>query len=98
MAAAAGTEARVSGWRDWHWLYRGHGVVCESVAVVWANSKSDPFRPNVILLGIDSLRLEELARFGGTKGNTSHIDSFLRDADIFPDASTPWREPTVPGS
>ena len=52
-------------------------------------AKSDPSRPNVILLGIDSLRLEELARFGGTKGNTSHIDSFLRDADIFPDASTP---------
>ena len=50
---------------------------------------SDPARPNVILLGIDSLRLEELARFGGTRGNTSHIDSFLQDADIVKDTSTP---------
>ena len=67
-------------------------------ALAWAASpsqwfgqarKTDPSRPNVILLGIDSLRLEELARFGGTRGNTSHIDSFLRDADIFPDATTP---------
>lgn len=53
------------------------------------SSISDTDRPNVILLGIDSLRLEELERFGGTRGNTTHIDSFLRDADIFKDASTP---------
>jgi hypothetical protein len=49
----------------------------------------DPARPNVILLGVDSLRLDELARFGSTRGNTPHIDSFLRDADIVKDASTP---------
>jgi len=53
------------------------------------SSISDTDRPNVILLGVDSLRLEELKRFGGTRGNTAHIDSFLRDADIFKDASTP---------
>lgn len=57
----------------------------------WLGGKrvADPARPNIILLGLDSLRLEELARFGGQRGNTSHIDSFLRDADIFKDASTP---------
>jgi hypothetical protein len=54
-----------------------------------AKQASDPSRPNVIFIGVDSLRLEELARFGGTRGNTSHIDSFLRDADIVKDASTP---------
>jgi hypothetical protein len=68
------------------------------VATVWLTSpwqvlnrstNPDPARPNVILLGIDSLRLDELGRFGGTHGNTSHIDSFLKDADIFKDASTP---------
>lgn len=53
------------------------------------STNADPVRPNVILLGIDSLRLDELGRFGGTHGNTSHIDSFLKDADIFKDASTP---------
>lgn len=54
-----------------------------------ASPPSAQSRPHVILLGIDSLRLEELARFGGTHGNTSHIDSFLQEADIFEDASTP---------
>ena len=50
---------------------------------------SDPARPHVILLGIDSLRLEELKRYGGAQGNTSHIDSFLAEADIVRDVSTP---------
>ena len=45
--------------------------------------------PHVILLGIDSLRLGELSRFGGTQGNTAHIDQFLEDADIVKDTSTP---------
>lgn len=45
--------------------------------------------PHVILLGIDSLRLGELSRFGGTNGNTSHIDRFLEDADLVKDTSTP---------
>jgi len=45
-------------------------------------------RPNVILLGIDSLRLAELRRFGGT-GTTPHLDEFLARADIVPDTTTP---------
>ena len=45
--------------------------------------------PHVILLGIDSLRLGELSRFGGKDRNTSHIDRFLEDADIVKDTSTP---------
>lgn len=46
-------------------------------------------QPNVILLGIDSLRLEELKRFGGKAGHLSHVDEFLEDADLVRDASTP---------
>lgn len=46
-------------------------------------------QPNVIFLGIDSLRLDELSRFGGQLGNTPHIDRFLADADVARDASTP---------
>ncbi len=45
-------------------------------------------RPNVILLGIDSLRLAELRRFGG-QGTTPHLDDFLARADIVPDTTTP---------
>jgi arylsulfatase A-like enzyme len=52
-----------------------------------AGGKSD--RPHVILLGIDSLRLEELSRYGGKAGNTSHIDQFIADADLVKDTSTP---------
>jgi hypothetical protein len=54
-----------------------------------ANADSASRRPNVILLGIDSLRLEQLQRFGGTAGNTSHIDRFIEQADIVKDTSTP---------
>jgi len=67
-------------------------------------------RPNIILLGIDSLRLEQLQRFGGT-GITPNLDHFLATADLFPDATTPaartfssWvailsgRPPTVTGA
>jgi hypothetical protein len=66
-------------------------------------------RPHVILLGIDSLRLEELERFGG-QGLTPNLDQFLRDADLVRDTTTPaartfssWtailtgRSPTVTG-
>ena len=45
-------------------------------------------RPNVILLGIDSLRLAELRRFGGT-GMTPNLDAFLAQADIVTDTTTP---------
>jgi hypothetical protein len=45
-------------------------------------------RPHVIILGIDSLRLEQLRRFGGT-GVTPNLDRFLANADLFPDTTTP---------
>ena len=67
-------------------------------------------RPNIIILGIDSLRLEQLRRFGGT-GVTPNLDSFLAKADLFSDTTTPaartfssWiailtgRAPTVTGA
>ena len=67
-------------------------------------------RPHVIILGIDSLRLEQLRRFGGT-GVTPNLDRFLAKADLFSDTTTPaartfssWiailtgRAPTVTGA
>jgi len=67
-------------------------------------------RPNIIILGIDSLRLEQLRRFGGT-GVTPNLDRFLAKADLFSDTTTPaartfssWiailtgRAPTVTGA
>ena len=67
-------------------------------------------RPHVIVIGIDSLRLEQLHRFGGT-GVTPNLDRFLTQADLFRDTTTPlgrtfssWtailtgRAPTVTGA
>jgi hypothetical protein len=45
-------------------------------------------QPHVILLGVDSLRLDQLQRFGGT-GVTKHLDQFLAKADIVRDTTTP---------
>jgi hypothetical protein len=71
---------------------------------------AESVRPNIIILGIDSLRLEQLRRFGGT-GVTPNLDSFLAKADLFSDTTTPaartfssWiailtgRSPTVTGA
>ena len=53
-----------------------------------AKSAAGHERPHVILLGIDSLRLDQLRRFGGT-GVTKHLDRFLAEADIVRDTTTP---------
>lgn len=45
-------------------------------------------RPNVVILGIDSLRLGELQRFGG-RGQMPNVDAFLEEADVFRDTVTP---------
>lgn len=63
-------------------------VLVERLSFARAAHDADA-RPNIILLGIDSLRLDELSRFGGHRGNTSHIDSFIADADVVKDTSTP---------
>ena len=44
-------------------------------------------RPHVIMLGIDSLRLDELRRFGG-KADTPNLDSSSQ-GDVFSDVTTP---------
>jgi hypothetical protein len=45
-------------------------------------------QPNVIIIGIDSLRLDRVRRYGGT-GETPNIDAFLQGADLFRDTTTP---------
>ena len=54
-----------------------------------AGTHARPGKPHVILLGIDSLRLDELRRFGGKSGNTVHLDQFLDKTQVFRDVSTP---------
>jgi hypothetical protein len=44
--------------------------------------------PSVVIIGIDSLRLQNLKRFGGA-GITRHLDDALAGADVFTDTVTP---------
>ncbi len=59
------------------------GMVVSSVSLSTAASSAS-HRPNVILLGMDSLRVDALG-----KGNTPFIDEFLRQSVVFEDALTP---------
>ncbi len=45
-------------------------------------------KPHVIVLGVDSLRLEYLRRYGG-QGLTPNLDRFLSRADLVRDTTTP---------
>jgi hypothetical protein len=53
-----------------------------------AMSAASQQRPNIIILGIDSLRLENLSRFGGN-GVTPNLDRFLSEALVVKDTTTP---------
>ena len=70
-------------------------VVAAGLAVLFAfnartgvASAAAAGRPNIIIIGIDSLRLEQLRRFGGS-GVTPNLDRFLEQADLFRDTTTP---------
>lgn len=69
------------------------GALAIGATAVWATGRAslpavDPARPNIIILGIDSLRLEQLQRFGGN-GPMPNVDAFLAEADLMSDATTP---------
>jgi hypothetical protein len=64
------------------------GVILAAAMSGEAPAKSTQGSPNVVILGVDSLRLTELMRLGG-QGRTPNIDAFLQKSDIFPDATTP---------
>jgi len=91
-------------------------IVAGVASVLWAEAgpllerNGGERRPHVIILGLDSLRLEHLKRFGGS-GATPNIDQFLAEADLLRDTTTPaartfssWtailtgRSPTVTGA
>ena len=95
-AAAVKSLARAAPARHNKALIAGAASGLLALASLWAsgiNSAEDVHgasqRPNVILLGIDSLRLDHLRRFGGTGTNSRHIDEFIATSDIVPDTTTP---------
>jgi len=46
-------------------------------------------KPNIILIGVDSLRPDFLGYFGRGKNVTPHLDAFLDEASVFSEALTP---------
>jgi hypothetical protein len=57
----------------------------------------DAAAPKRHLIGIDSLRLDQLRRFGGS-GVTPHLDDFIAKADIVRDTTTPVARTYRPGA
>jgi arylsulfatase A-like enzyme len=95
LAMAGWKEARRLGFARLR-LPLGIGGALAAVALVFAlaavqrPSKAAPGlqRPHIILIGVDSLRLDQLRRFGGG-GITENLDEFLAKADVVRDATTP---------
>lgn len=50
--------------------------------------KVDPVRPNVVVIGIDSLRPDHLPRFGGPFQITPHLNQLLQGSAVFIDTLT----------
>jgi hypothetical protein len=65
------------------------GVTVAFVAQDNQASHLGPKRPNVILIGIDSLRVDRVARGEGSAVLTPNIDRFIRQSSLFPQAYTP---------
>lgn len=62
------------------------GIALIRIAPARSTTASSP--QNVIIIGIDSLRLDLLGKFGGA-GDTPTLDALLNDAHTFRDATTP---------
>jgi len=69
-------------------LLSAGSVMANVVGGGWTREEPSQQRPNVILVGVDSLRLDALQAFGGA-GNTPNLDRFLQQSAVFSDTITP---------
>jgi len=46
-------------------------------------------KPNIIIIGVDSLRPDYLAYFGNEENRTPHMDKFLKKSTVFAESLTP---------
>lgn len=81
--------------RNWRWggsiatLSIFVGVTVAFVTYDNQASHLGPKRPNVILIGIDSLRVDRVARAQGASVLTPNIDRFIKRSSLFQKAYTP---------
>jgi arylsulfatase A-like enzyme len=59
-----------------------------SLASPLRSQPADPARPNVILIGVDSLRPDHLPHFGAPFNVAPNIEGFIRESVVFSDALT----------
>lgn len=84
------------------WLYQKHSILFTSAAISFVAAivylypasfqlpqiNGNPSKPNIFLIGMDSVRPDMLGFFSGPV-QTPHIDHFLQEATVMPDAITP---------
>lgn len=58
-------------------------------AILLTACENRPWRPNVVLITIDTLRADSLGIYGNPGGHSPHIDALAREATVFENAVTP---------
>lgn len=77
--------------------YKVSGVtalIAMTIIIIWSDVKPMSHdmltdKPNVIIIGIDSLRVDKVKRFGASKTYVPAIDEFMQKATVFGNAYTP---------
>jgi len=84
----------------WRKGVAGSLLVCLAGSVFWSNfvpesnAKASPWaqnvQPNILVIGVDSLRPDETGYFGSDGQLTPNIDEFLTRSAVYKDAYTPY--------
>lgn len=68
------------------WLWQHFVPESQAKASAWAAND----QPNILVIGVDSLRPDETGYFGSDGQLTPNIDEFLRQSAVYPDTYTPY--------
>ena len=66
------------------------------LGLVWDESRHIPKGPNVVFIGVDTLRADHMSSFGNPNPTTPHLDKFGRESIFFTNAvsAAPWTAPS----
>lgn len=72
-------------------------VACSLFVFSHCAERSEPKRPNVLLISVDTLRADRLGGYGYERPTSPRIDQFLAEAIVFDDAHVhaPWTMPSL---
>lgn len=95
VALAVAAAGIALGWIAWRtprrlWIVAALALLWLAVALPsWRVEVASPRHPLVVVLGVDALRPDRLAKLGGTRDVTPRLDAFVEDAVLFSAAYTP---------